>query len=116
MQKIVNGVLVDLTQAEIDQRNADALIAQEEQAKQDVIDAIKITKATGKEYLLNGVGFMIPFRSVDALGILQVKTAFELGVTSTNISFSNGVKMPIDSADFGAFASWFATERNKYFI
>lgn len=39
MNKLVNGKLVPLTQAEIDEVNAQQLIAEQEQAKQLIIDA-----------------------------------------------------------------------------
>lgn len=34
--------------------------------------------------------------------MIQVRTAFDLGVETTTIYFSNGTKMPITSAEFGA--------------
>lgn len=71
-------------------------------------------KAIGKAYL--DTGTMVPFKSSDALAILQVKAAFEVGVASTNIIFSNKEVLPMTSADFPSFAIWFANERNKFFI
>lgn len=60
--------------------------------------------------------FLIPFTNEDALGMLQVKAAFEMGVTGTNIEFSNGTIMPISSESFPAFAAWFVQKRNGYFV
>jgi hypothetical protein len=48
--------------------------------------------------------------------MLQVKAAFEMGVMSTNVEFSNGVVMPMSAADFPAFAAWFVDKRNGYFV
>lgn len=61
-------------------------------------------------------GYVVPVSSEDAMAMLQVKTAFELGVISTNIYFSNGTIMPMTSVDFPAFAQWFVTQRNSLFL
>ena len=69
--------------------------------------------------MLEGVdynGFQISFTKDDGDGLVQVKSAFELGLTSTTIHFENGTKMPITSAEFGAFAEWFAQKRNEFFV
>jgi pyruvate/2-oxoglutarate dehydrogenase complex dihydrolipoamide acyltransferase (E2) component len=60
-------------------------------------------------------GHKVPFMNEDALAMLQVKTLFEMGGTSTNIEFSNGTVMPMSSTDFPAFAAWFVEKRNGYF-
>jgi len=60
--------------------------------------------------------YMIPFMNEDAMGMLQVKAGFEMGLTSTNIEFSNGTIMPISTTDFPAFAAWFVEKRNGYFV
>jgi len=73
-------------------------------------------KIIGLPYELNGVSYNVPITSEDAVGLLQVKAAFELGVTETNLKFSNNVVMPITSAEFPDFAVWFTTERNKFFV
>lgn len=67
----------------------------------------------GEEYAESGV--MVPFRSDDALGLLQVKAAFDLGVSRTVIEFSNGQKLPMTPAEFPAFAKWFAEKRNSFY-
>jgi len=79
------------------------------------IDADR-AKREGIPYALQGVEYLVPVTNDDAIGLLQVKSAFELGLTKTNIHFSNGTVVPINATDFEAFATWFVTERNKYFI
>lgn len=60
--------------------------------------------------------YMVPFMNEDTIGMLQVKAGFEMGLTSTNIEFSNGTIMPMSAADFPAFAAWFVEKRNGYFV
>jgi hypothetical protein len=67
---------------------------------------------TGAEYN----GYQVSFTADDGNGMLQVKAAFEMGLTGTVIHFDNGTKMPIVAADFPAFAAWFVVERNKFFV
>lgn len=83
----------------------------EEIAKAD----LSLAKQTGEVYTLNGVEYQVPFMKDDADGLMQVNAAFGLGVTDTVIHFTNGVKMPIATADFQAFALWFVTKRNAFF-
>jgi hypothetical protein len=66
---------------------------------------------TGEDYK----GYMVSFTSDDGNGLVQVKTAFELGLTETNIHFSNGTVMPMTSEDFPEFALWFVEKRNSFF-
>lgn len=69
--------------------------------------------------MLTGVdyqGSMISLTDVDGNGMLQVKAAFEMGLPSTTIHFKNGTKLPMTAADFTAFALWFVTERNRFFV
>jgi len=66
---------------------------------------------TGADYNSNPVSFTAD----DGNGLLQVKAAFEMGLTETVIHFANGTKMPITAEDFPAFAAWFVVERNKFF-
>ena len=70
------------------------------------------SKREGEDYQ----GYQIPFMNDDALALIQVKNAFDLGITSTNIEFSNGTIMPITATDFSEFALWFATKRNSFFM
>lgn len=68
---------------------------------------------------INGAAYglyKIPFTDMDAMGMLQVKAAFELGLTATNIEFSNGTVMPMSAAEFPVFALWFVEKRNGYFV
>lgn len=60
-------------------------------------------------------GSMISLTDVDGNGVLQVKAAFEMGLTATTIHFKNGTKLPMAAADFPTFALWFVTERGKFF-
>jgi len=71
-------------------------------------------KKEGEVYLDTGVS--VPFTNENALAILQVKAAFELGVTDTIIELDNGEKLPMSSVGFSAFALWFAEKRNSYFV
>jgi len=64
----------------------------------------------------NYKGTNVSLTNRDALAMLQIKTAFELGVKSTNIKFENGTVMEMKAEDFKDFAIWFAIERNKFFI
>lgn len=61
-------------------------------------------------------GYQVSVTAEDGSGVLQVKGAFELGLTDTVIHFANGTEMPITSDDFAAFALAFVTERNSYFV
>lgn len=67
---------------------------------------------TGFEYN----GHQISVTAEDGTGLLQVKGAFEMGVTDTVIHFENGTKLPMSASDFTSFALLFVTERNKYFV
>ena len=51
----------------------------------------------------------------DAIALMQVKSAFGMGVTSTNIEFSNGTIMPMTPTAFQEFAIWFVNKRNSFF-
>ena len=83
----------------------------------EIADAVEQDRKTnGEDYDLNGTIYKVPFTSEDANGLMQVNTAFAMGVVSTNIHFSNGVVMPIAAIDFEAFALWFVTKRNSFFL
>lgn len=97
-----------VTANKITQAEADTIIAEHEAKEQS-----KLEKTTGLEYGTTGV--VVPFTSDDAIGVLQVKAALEMGVTSTNIVFSNGQTLPMAAADFTEFATWFAQQRNAFF-
>ena len=68
----------------------------------------------GKEYLSTGV--MVPFTSIDASALMQVKLGFELGITSTVIHWSNGEKSSITTNDLQPLLEWFSYERNSFFL
>lgn len=73
-------------------------------------------KKTGKLYTLNGIEYIVPLDkdaqdTVTAITVANIAGLF----VSTTMEFSNGVKMPIASADWMAFAQWFVTERNAFF-
>lgn len=71
------------------------------------------------EAMLTGIdyqGHMISLTDVDGNGMLQVKAAFEMGLPATTIHFKNGTKLPMTAANFSAFALWFVTERNRFFV
>jgi len=73
-------------------------------------------KADGEDYDLNGTIYKVPFTSEDANGLMQVNVAFTMGIADTKIHFSNGTVMPIAAIEFEAFALWFATKRNSFFL
>jgi len=100
--KALDALLADnsLTQAEYDKVKADY--------------ALLLVKKEGELYLATGI--KVPFKSHDALAVLQVKAAFEMGEVSTNIKLSNGQVLPMVAADFTAFATWFAQKRNAFFV
>jgi len=85
----------------------------ESKTKDESKQAIRDAKSKGKPYTADGPN--ISFTKDDAMGMLQVKAAFELGVPSTTIEFSNGTKLPMEAKEFPEFAKWFANERNKFF-
>ena len=60
-------------------------------------------------------GYQISVTKDDGDALMQVKSAFDLGLTDTVIHFVNGTNMPITAAEFDTFALAFVTERNKYF-
>ena len=95
----------------------------EEIAEQELARAkaqAKAERATammnGASYALGGKDYQISFTSEDGNGLIQVRAAFDLGVEATTIHFENGTKMPIASAEFGAFAAWFVQKRNEFFV
>ena len=70
----------------------------------------------GDVYTLNGIDYKVSFTKDDGDGLMQVKAAFELGLTATTIHFANGTNMPITAAEFLPFAEWFVTKRNEFFV
>ena len=101
----------------------EVLLAQQPSAEQ--LRAIETQQAkaeraaamlSGGSYTIDGTEYQISFTADDGNGVTQVKAAFELGLPDTTIYFSNGTKMPITSAEFGAFAAWFVQKRNEFFV
>ena len=85
---------------------------------EDIDESLIEYSYTSEEKKLNADynGTSVSLTSKDALGLLQVKTAFELGVTKTNFKFQNGTVMEMTPEVFGTFAPWFAEKRNEFFI
>ncbi len=82
------------------------------EADQGKVDQLKV-KYFGEEYGDSGV--QVPFTSDDAMGLLQVKAAFELGADDTVMVFSNDQKLPLTPESFPAFAAWFTQKRNSFY-
>lgn len=70
----------------------------------------------GATYDINGTGYAVSFTKDDGDGLMQVKSAFEMGLSSTVIHFENGTMMPINASEFLQFAVWFVNKRNEFFI
>ena len=85
----------------------------------ELIPIVKTPDELRAEAMLQGSdynGYRISFTKDDGDGLMQVKTAFELGLTETVIHFDCGTKMPMKVEDFMEFALWFVVERNKFFV
>lgn len=87
---------------------------QEELEAQSIYDR----KYLGIDYTnLEDKIYIVSLTNDDANGLIQVKTAFEMGITETNFYFENGTVVPLKSVDdllhLGQFIS---IERNKFFL
>lgn len=92
-------------------------LEQEEQAlKLEQSKARDEAMLSGATYTLNNTDYQISFTKEDGDGLVQVKSAFDLGLTQTTIHFSNGTKMLISSSEFLEFALWFVNKRNEFFL
>lgn len=60
-------------------------------------------------------GYQVSFAADDGNALLQVKAAFEMGLTATVIHFENGTNMPLASIDFATFSTWFLSKRGAFF-
>lgn len=70
-------------------------------------------KELGKVYN----GFQIPLNEEAQTAVTSVAVQYLAGVfVGTVFHFSNGVKMPCSHEEFLPFATWFATERNSFFV
>ena len=87
-----------------------------EQAKQEAKEQRATAMLEGDVYTLDGKEYRVSFTKDDGDGLMQVKSAFELGLASTIIYFANGAKMPITAEEFEAFAVWFVNKRNEFFV
>ena len=61
-------------------------------------------------------GVDISLTSKDALGLLQVQSAFNFGQSYTMFRWQNGTVQRIKKSEFVELAEFFASERNKLFI
>jgi hypothetical protein len=77
---------------------------------------IEKAKKEGAVYNLNGVNYTISLTSDDAVGLMQIKTAFDLGVTNTVLHCVNGTKVPLTPPDLMPLAQWFTQKRNQFFV
>ena len=105
---ILNNINIDLNKVE---QKAKEL--EEKYNKQQTIEKIK---TEGLTYTLNNQTYKIPLTSKDAIGLIQVKNAFELGIQNTIMYFSNGVKIPLNKENFTELATWFSEKRNLLFV
>ena len=96
------------------QKELDAIAL--EQAKQEAKEQRAAAMLEGDVYTLDGKEYRVSFTKDDGDGLMQVKSAFELGLASTIIYFANGTKMPITAEEFEAFAVWFVNKRNEFFV
>lgn len=86
--------------------------------KQEEIKASSDRKYLGIDYTnLEDEVYKVSLTNDDANGLIQVKTAFEMGITETKFYFENGTVVPLKSVDdllhLGQFVS---VERNKFFL
>ena len=84
----------------------------------ELIPIVKTAEELRAEAMIQGAeynGYQISFTKDDGDGLMQVKTAFDLGLTETVIHFDCGTKMPMKVEDFNAFALWFVNKRNEFF-
>lgn len=105
-----NKIIVDgenISFDKVDWRTEEEL-AQEAELKQN--QERKNLMLQGLEYN----GYKISFTKDDGDGVVQVKSAFEMGLSSTVIHFECGTNMPINADEFNDFGLWFMVERNKF--
>ena len=111
--------LIELTKEEFDaQCELNNTPSAEELQKQAKAKAIYDRKYVGTEYAnISDEIYIVSLTNDDANGLIQVKTAFEMGISETNFYFENGTVIPLKSIDdllhLGQFVS---IERNKFFL
>ena len=91
---------------------------EEEILRQEETKASSDRKNVGVDYTnILGDVHKVSLTNDDANGLIQVRTAFEMGITETNFYFENGTIVPLKSVDdllhLGQFVS---IERNKFFL
>ena len=99
----------------------EGLVDMEQERKrleEEKIEASNNRKNLGIDYTnLEDKVYKVSLTNDDANGLMQVKTAFEMGITETNFYFENGTVVPLKSVDdllhLGQFVS---VERNKFFL
>lgn len=86
--------------------------------EEEKIKASNNRKNLGIDYTnLSGDVHKVSLTTEDANGLVQVKTAFEFGITETNFECSNGTIVPIKSIeDLLHLGEFVVTERNKFFV
>lgn len=90
----------------------------EEILEQEETKARLDRKNLGIDYInLKDEVYKVSLTNDDANGLIQVKTAFDMGIAETNFYFENGTIVPLKSIDdllhLGQFIS---IERNKFFL
>lgn len=108
MTKIIIDKDKNITFEKVDWKTPEEIV-QEVELKQ---------KEERKNLMLQGSiynGYRISFTKDDGDGVVQVKSAFEMGLSSTVIHFECGTNMPINADEFNEFGLWFVIERNKFF-
>ena len=96
----------------------EAEFTDEEILLQEELKASSDRKNLGIDYTnLENEVYIVSLTNDDANGLIQVRTAFEMGITETNFYFENGTVVPLKSIDdllhLGQFIS---IERNKFFL
>ena len=96
----------------------EAELTEKELQKKAEAKAVYDRKYVGIEYTnLSDEVYIVSLTNDDANGLIQVKTAFEFGITETNFKCSNGIVVPINSLeDLIHLGEFVVTERNKFFV
>lgn len=96
-----------------------ALEKQEQEALKKIEEDKKSRASTmlaGAVYTIDSKDYIISFTKDDGDGLIQVKSAFEIGLSATTIHFENGTKLPITGEEFLPFSLWFVNKRNEFFL
>lgn len=87
----------------------------EEEMEKIKIEAEAIEIAESRKMNTDYNGKSVSLTSADALALMQIKTAFEMGETRTIFKFKNGEEMELTPTIFAEFAPWFVQKRNEFF-